>query len=157
MAQQLFERIISLLDEENIFYKHFHHEPTVTSEESADIRGTTPEQGAKALIFKADGKYIQAIVPSHLRLGSKLFKKLYNIHDLELATEEEVFEISGCKKGAVPPFGNLFGLAVYVDERLSENDEIAFNAGLRTDSIVMKYEDWEKLVKPEKGLFAKKK
>jgi Ala-tRNA(Pro) deacylase len=67
----------------------------------------------------------------------------------ELATEPEFMQMfPDCEIGAMPPFGNLFGMKVYVSEALAEDDEIAFNAGYLTELVRMKYADFERLVKP---------
>jgi len=113
------------------------------------------EQGAKALVFKADDDYIQLICPANLRIDSKKFKKQFGYKKMSMVDLDVLEELTTCKKGAVPPFGNLFEFKVFVDQKLSENEIIAFNAGTRTDSIMMKYTDWEDLVKPVVSNFTK--
>ena len=130
------------------------HEPVYTSQQAADVRGTTIEQGAKAMVMKADGRPVLVVLASHLRVDSKRFKSLYGVKDLRLASPEEVEELTGLKPGSIPPFGNAVGLPTYVDRSLLANDRIAFNAGLHTRSIVMPCQDYIDLVGPEIGEFA---
>jgi Ala-tRNA(Pro) deacylase len=73
-----------------------------------------------------------------------------------LATEEEFEDMfPGCDVGAMPPFGNLYGMEVFVAEKLAEDEEIAFNAGSHTELIKLSYKDFERLVKPTVARFAK--
>jgi Ala-tRNA(Pro) deacylase len=55
----------------------------------------------------------------------------------------------GCETGAMPPFGNLYGLPVYVDQTLTRDEEIDFNAGSHTELLQLAYADFERLVKPQ--------
>jgi len=108
------------------------------------------------LIIKADDDYFMAISLAAYQLDLDKLKAILKIVEISMAKAEEVRKITdGCDIGAVPPFGNLFGLPVYVDERLLENEIIAFNTGTHTDSIKMKSKDFVKVVKPEIGKFAK--
>ena len=148
-------KIKSLLEENDMWYEEFHHEPVRTSEEAAKTR---PEyslsQGAKALILSAklkggERKYVMLVLPGDKRIDGKLIKKLLNAKSTSFATPEQVEEITGgVKPGGVPPFGNLFNLDVYVDKSLAVHKKIVFNAGSRSVSIGMKYDDFLALVRP---------
>ncbi len=150
MSQAVFDKIIKLLDENNIKFELLTHEPVYTSEQAAKMRGKGMEigmkRGAKAMIFNVDETFIQCIVPAHKIVDVKKVKSLLNAKKIRLATAEEVLKVTDCEIGSVPPFGNLFKLQVYCDPELAE--EIDFNAGLHEKSITMKRSDWEKIVKP---------
>lgn len=155
MSQQIFEKIVKLLNKNNISYQLFEHQPVYTSEEAAKIRdGTKLEQGAKALVMMADKKPILIVISGARRVDTKKFKRLFKIKDLRMSTPDEVKKLTDVKVGAVPPFGKLLGLEIFVDQSLGENEEISFNAGLHTKSVKMKYQDWFQLVKPKLGNFA---
>lgn len=155
MSQAVFEKIIKLLDKNKISYQLFEHKPVFTSKQAAEIRGTKPEQGAKALIFLGDGKPLMIVLPGTRKVEIKIFKRLFGIRNLCMAIPEEVEKLTaGVKIGAVPPFGNLFGIPVFVDKSLGCSQEIAFNAGLHTKSIQMKYKDFVHLVSPSFGEFS---
>lgn len=155
MSQKAFEKVVNFLKENNINFQVFEHEPVHTSEEAARVRGTSLKEGAKALIFMADGKPIMIVVSGDRKVDMKRFKKLFRIRDLRLGTAEEVETItSGIKIGAVHPFGNLHNLAVYADNHLGENKEIIFNVGLHTKSIKIKYQDYFLLANPILGDFS---
>lgn len=152
-----FLKLQSLLDKHKVVYKVFNHEPVFTSEQAAKIRGGggNLREGAKALVFMAEEKPIMIVVSGAFQIDTKKFKSLFKVHDLRMATPEEVEQITGVKIGAVHPFGNLFGIPLYIDESLAENEEIIFNAGLHTRSIRMEFADFKSLTKGILGSFSK--
>lgn len=153
ILEPLNNRLMALLDDNKIKYQKFDHPPVHTSEEAAKARGTDIKQGAKALIMYADKKPIMIVISAATKLANNVFKNDYQVKDLRMATPDEVKKVSGAEIGAVPPFGNLMDIKTYVDNKLSENTKIAFNAGLHTKSLTIAYKDWEKLVSPVVGEF----
>lgn len=97
--------------------------------------------------------YYLAVLSASKRFSSKQFKKIISCKSLRFATPQEVHEKTGCLPGAVPPFGKVFGVPVWVDRSLSKQDSINFNAGLRTHSISMSYEDYFKAEEPTFHVF----
>lgn len=150
----LHDRLLAFLDDKQIVYRHLTHAETRTSEESAQARGTKLEQGAKALVMFADTKPALVVLSAASKLDNAAFKKQFKVSDLRMATPAEVKAVSGAEIGAVPPFGNLFNVPVYVDEGLLQNEEIAFNAGLLTASVIIKAKDFVTLVVPQIGQYA---
>lgn len=138
----VYEKIIQLLDSRQIKYQALEHEPTPTCEDSARVRGTSMDQGAKALVCYADKKPILIVLPCSRKLDVKTFKTLFAVRDLRFATPDEVIQLTGLQIGAIPPLGNLFNLPTYVDQALSTEERIAFNAGDRTKSVIMSYPDY---------------
>lgn len=151
----VYDEIVQLLKDNKIVFESVEHEPVFTSEEAAKIRGTELKQGAKALVMYANNKPIMIVLAAHRKVDTKLFRNLYKIKDLHMATPDEVQQITGVEIGAVPPFGEIFTIPLYVDMSLSENETISFNAGSHTQSILMKYIDYERVVKPTLGDFSK--
>lgn len=147
-TSQVFEKIKKLLDENDIAYQLFEHEPVFTSEQAAKVRNTKMCQGAKAIVFKADDTPILIVVPGDRRVDTKTFKKLYKIKDLRLLTADEVKDLTGLEIGSIPPFGNAMNLKTYCDQKVFENEEIVFNAGAHTKSVLMKSKDFESLENP---------
>ena len=139
----VYETIIQLLDSHRIKYQALEHEPTPTCEDSARVRGTSPDQGAKALVCYADKQPILIVLPCSRKLDPKLFKSLFAVRDLRFATPEEVKILTSLEIGAIPPLGHIFNLTTYVDKTLSGEPKIAFNAGDRTRSVIMSYADYE--------------
>ncbi|MBI5358222.1 hypothetical protein HZB69_01160 [Candidatus Amesbacteria bacterium] len=141
----VYEKIIQLLQDNKIEYQSLEHEPTPTCEDSARVRGTSMDMGAKALICFADKKPILIVLPCSTKLDVKSFKNLFGVKDLRFATSDEVTSLTGLQIGAIPPLGNLFGMPTYIEKSLGTNESVAFNAGDRCKSIIMRYSDYERV------------
>lgn len=148
--------IQNMLKQHNFWFETFEHEPVKTSTEAAATRpGYTLHQGAKALIVRAytsksEYRLLMLVLPADLKFNSKTTRTKLNFKDIKFASESEVEEITkGVKIGGVPPFGNLFGLEVFCDPKLLENEKIVFNAGGRSFSIGMKSADYQTLTNPQ--------
>ena len=123
-------------------YSQTTHRAVRTSEEAAAVRGVDPASGAKAMLLavKPGDPFILAVISATQKMDSKKMKKVAHAKSLRFASEEEVWQVTGCRPGAVPPFGSLWGLTTYVDSSLQEQGEtINFNAGLRTHSIRLSF------------------
>ena len=152
------EKITSILKENNYWFETFEHAPVRTSEEAAKLRtGYELHQGAKTIIARVRGAekgkhFVMFIVPGDKKFDKNKIKSEFGLGDLRFAIENEVAEITGnVLPGGVPPFGNLFGLEVYMDKGVLENEKIIFNAGDRSFSVGMKSADYVKLVNPKIG------
>lgn len=151
----VFRQIIKLLDETNIPFTQSKHAETITSEDAARVRGVDLKTGAKAMIAESKGIFYQFVLPGNRKIDWKLVKSHLGIKDISLAKEDDVEQKFGLKRGSVPPFGNLFGIKVFYDDKLLENEFVNFNAGSLTDSVQMRTKDLVKVVKPEVFLFSK--
>lgn len=152
-GEVVFERIRRKLDGASppAPYKHMHHAAVRTSEEAARVRGTSLASGAKAMLFSgvsAPGLAL-VVLSATRKLNMKAVRKSIG-KKAKFASEEEVLAAAGCQPGAVPPIGSVMnGVTTYMDESLREQgDVISFNAGLRTDSMVMSVADYERLEQP---------
>lgn len=148
------QRIVNILKNAGVWFETFEHEEVRTSEEAAKVRtGYELQQGAKALIvrFKKEGipAFAMIVVPGDEKFNGKRARTVLGAKDVSFATPEEVAECTGgIKIGGVPPFGNLFGIPVYADSHLFDNEKIIFNAGDRGFSVAMRSEDYRALVSP---------
>jgi Ala-tRNA(Pro) deacylase len=151
-ARQLKE----FLDSHGVKYISITHSRAYTAQEvaaSAHIRG---KEFAKTVMVKLDGKMAMAVLPATRRVDLDALKQAAGAQRAELATEQEFqYMFPECETGAMPPFGNLYGMAVYADSSLAEDEEIAFNAGSHVEVIRMSYEDFERLVQPKIAPIAK--
>ena len=138
-------RLERWLRERGASFRLLEHAPVFTSEEAARVRGTPREAGAKALVLLAQDRPVHVVLPGHRRVDNAQLRAILGTRTLRFATPEELLSLTGCIPGAVPPFGNLFGLPVFVDEELAQRDEIAFNAGSNSVSIVMRCADFLRL------------
>jgi len=154
-ANAVFSQISDVLNREKIEYEVLEHKAVFTSKEAAQVRGTELKQGCKALVLKTEEGHIQAVVPGNKELDLEKLQKATLFKKLELADAKEVRKVTGCNIGSVPPFGNLFGLKIYFDKSVLENDVVAFNAGQHTKSIKMKAKDLAKIVNPIVGEFSR--
>lgn len=150
------EIIREVLDQHQVWYETFEHEPVRTSEEAASLRdGYTLHQGAKALIIrvkysKQERAFVMLVLPGDRKFDVAKANKVLGSKDIRFATPDEIAEITaGIVPGGVPPFGQLFGLPVYVDPEVLENEKIIFNAGDRAFSIAMHSADYLTIVQPE--------
>lgn len=144
----VYERIIELLDEEDVEYEVMEHEPVYTSEDAAKIRDTDVSMGAKALVLMADKKPVLVVVPGNERLDFKKFKKEFGVKDLRMAKPNEVKEVTSLEIGAIPPVGKAMGLESYYDNSFKEKDIVAFNAGSHTKSIKIQAQDLISIERP---------
>ena len=150
----VFDRLSELLVRHDIRFEVIRHEPVFTSQEAAQVRGTSLASGAKALICKAGDNFVMFVLPADRKLDSKAARKHVNARSLRFASRDEVVELTGLKPGSIPPFGSLFGLTTYCDERLRDESTINFNAGDHSISISMTYTEYERAERPRMGLFA---
>ena len=151
----VFEKIKNALAMEKMEFEVLEHKPVYTSKEAAEVRGTQLKQGTKALILRTDEGFMQAVVSGAKEIDIDKLQKMTLFKKLELADAKEIRNVTGCNIGSVPPFGNFFGLKVYFDKSVVENDIVAFNAGSHTRSIKMKARDLVQIVNPVVGEFSK--
>ena len=143
------EKLRKFLDENNIKYVNIKHSLAYTAQEIAASAHIHGKEIAKTVIVKIDGKMAMAVIPANFKLDLGLISKAAGGKEAQLSTEQEFQDLfPGCALGAMPPFGNLYDLRVYVDESLAEDEEIAFNAGSHTELIRLSYQDFRRLVKP---------
>lgn len=152
--RSVFARACALLDGAGATYDVLRHEPVYTSAEAAAVRGTPLASGAKALVCKVDERFVMFVVPADRKLDSKRVRKTLGWRSLRFGTAEEVLELTGLRPGSIPPFGSLFALPTYCDERLGEHERINFNAGDHAISVSMPYADYVQAEAPALGQFA---
>ena len=144
-----YDQIVKLLDSNNVSYDHYEHGPVFTSIDAAKVRGDVKlHQGAKALVLQADQDFILFVFSADLRADLGRLQELLKVKKLRMASRESVKVKTGLEVGSIPPFGSVVGLPTYVDSRLGENTEIAFNAARHDRSIKMKYVDYITIEKP---------
>lgn len=143
------QRVKDLLRDNNIAFEYFSHTRTFTTQGTAAVARMAPSKLAKAVIVKVDGRLAMAVVPGSRHVNLHRLKRAIGAREVRLAHEKEFSErYPDCEPGAIPPFGNLYDMPVYLDEAVAEQKEIAFNAGTHTDLIEIEYADYVRLVKP---------
>jgi aspartyl-tRNA synthetase len=154
-GEDVYSAIVKELEKHNVKFQSYEHEPVHTSQDAARVRQTALHMGAKALVFYADDKPVMIAVPGDKKVDMKLFKQTYKVKDLRMATPEEVLRVTSVPIGAVPPFGHIFGIPLYMDKSMRLNESVVFNAGLHTKSISLSETEYEKVAKPIVGEFSK--
>jgi Ala-tRNA(Pro) deacylase len=144
------QRLKGFLDLNKIKYVSVVHSKAYTAQEIAELTHIAGKELAKTVIVKKDGQMTMAVLPASHKIDWDLLKEATGADKIELAEEEE-FEgmFPDCDIGAMPPFGNLYGMEVYVEESLTKDREIAFNSGSHIELVKLSYEDFSRLIKPK--------
>lgn len=143
------KRLKEFLDGEKVKYVVIQHSPAFTAQEIAASAHVSGKELAKTVMVLIDGKMAMAVVPASFKVNLDRLEEVAGAEHVELAGETEFEDMfPGCELGAMPPFGNLYAMEVYVSERLAEDEEIAFNAGSHTELVRLAYADFARLARP---------
>lgn len=156
IAMECKDRLEDYLRENGVPFEVQHHPRAITAQEVAATEHVPGRMLAKVVIVLADnGEMAMLSLPAPYQVDLKKVGKVLGAKEARLAEEEE-FEgaFPDCEVGAMPPFGNLYGLPVYVEEALTEDETIVFRAGTHTDTMSVRYGDFEQLVEPTIAEFA---
>lgn len=152
------KKLIDFLEENKVRFTRIIHSTAYTAQVIAHRAHISGNVLAKTIILKSpENEYIMAVVPANYQID---LDKLSELHgkQLILATEDDFEKLFPCcETGGMPPFGNLFGLPVYVSKTLSKSQEIAFNAGNHKELLQMDFADFNRLVKPKIVVFSRKR
>ena len=149
------QKLREYLDSHHIKYVTITHSPAYTAQEIAASAHIPGQELAKTVMLKVDGQLAMAVLPASCHVDLELLRSASGAARVALATEGD-FEgwFPECELGAMPPFGNLYAMEVFVAEDLADNEAIVFNAGSHTELIRMRYADFENLVNPVVVRFA---
>jgi Ala-tRNA(Pro) deacylase len=151
------KKLKDFLDRENVKYVSIYHSIAYTSQEIAASVHVKGREMAKTVMVKLDGKLAMAVLPASHQVDFEHLKRASGAQDAVLATEKEFKDLfPGCDIGAMPPIGNLYGMEVFVAQPLTEDKEIAFNAGSHYELIRLAYKDFERVVNPKIADFSVK-
>jgi Ala-tRNA(Pro) deacylase len=140
-SEAVHENLVSLLREEGVDFRLTHHDAVTTSADAAAVRGAELRSGAKAMLVKGKAGFVLAVLAADRKVDWKLLAPLVGGKGARFANDDELSEATGLAKGAVPPFGRLFGLRTIYDRSLLDVETVNFNAGTHTDSIAMSRAD----------------
>jgi Ala-tRNA(Pro) deacylase len=142
-------RVKEFLDSHHVPYEVIHHVPAYTAQEVAAATHVPGRELAKTVMVWLDDAMAMVVLPASARINLDLLQEAADARRIELASERDFRDLfPGCEVGAMPPFGNLYGMKVFVADTLADDEEIAFNAGTHTEVIRLKYRDFEHLVQP---------
>jgi Ala-tRNA(Pro) deacylase len=148
------KRLKEFLDQSGVKYISISHSPAFTAQEIAASAHIPGKELAKTVMVKLDGSMAMAVLPASYFVDLERLAKVAGATQAALAPENEFKDLfPECEPGAMPPFGNLYEMQVFVSQSLAEDEEIAFNAGSHTELLKLAYEDFERLVQPKVASF----
>ncbi len=145
------QRLINHLNDQHVTYETIHHAARFTAQELAAIEHVKGRHHAKVVMLSSDGHPMMAVLPSDRWVDGDKLEALIG-KPAKIATEEEFKTFfPDCDVGAMPPFGDLYGMPTYMDRSLMDDDWIVFEAGTHTDAMKMAYRDYERVAHPIVG------
>lgn len=139
------------LEANEVEYTTINHSPSYTAQEIAASAHISGRDFAKTVIVNVDGNLAMVVEPANEKVDFESLKKLTSANDVKLASEHEFAERFGeCELGAMPPFGNLYEMDVFIADSLSHQSNITFSSGSHSELVQMKFEDFNRLVNPKK-------
>ena len=149
------QRVRDYLDSHHVNYTALPHPQTFPAQMVADELHVSGKHFAKAVVLRADGHLLMAVLPASHRLNLHKLQESLEAKRLEIVPERELTDLcSDSELGAFPPFGNLYGMETWVDRSLGKSEEIMFNAGTHRDAVRMKYGDYLRLAMPQVATFS---
>jgi Ala-tRNA(Pro) deacylase len=149
VPMQIPKQLIDCLDQNNVQYEILHHSEAVTAQRIAQAEHIKGRHQAKVVMVKSGAQHLMIVLPADHHIDLEKIEKAIG-KPVSLGRENDFKSLfPDSVVGAMPPFGNLYGLSTYVDKYLAEQDYIVFEAGTHTDAIKMSYSDYEKIVKPK--------
>jgi Ala-tRNA(Pro) deacylase len=143
-------KLMEYLESNHIFYEAIPHTQTFTAQKTAQSTHISGLEMAKTVIVRIDGQLSMVVLPANYRVNLARLREATGARSVDLAHEQDFEErFPECEIGAMPPFGNLYDMPVFVDAHLTKDEDIAFNAGTHTEVIKMHYKDFDDLVHPE--------
>lgn len=147
----LTQKLETLLKDSKVPYKVIPHTAAYTAQQTAEMVHISGREIIKPVFIKADGRLIMLLEPANLKINLEMLAKLLKVKEVELANESDFKDkFPDSEVGAMPPFGELYGLETYMDEALSKDENIVFNGGTHTELVAMKFKDFERLSKARK-------
>jgi Ala-tRNA(Pro) deacylase len=154
VAMPILKRLQSYLDTNKIPYEVVSHPKAYTAHDVAQTLDVPGKLVAKVVMVKADEYFVMTVLPSTWRVDLRRLRDVLEARDVRLATEAECANLfPDCQVGTMPPFGNLYGVEVYVDQFLTEDESIVFEAGTYVGAIKLRYKDFADLVRPKIAAF----
>jgi Ala-tRNA(Pro) deacylase len=149
------QRLEKYLQEEGAWCATVTHPVAYTAQEVAAAQHVPGKQLAKVVLVDSDGQLLMLVLPASYRVDFPKLKSLLKAKKVRLAREEEFSgTFTDCEVGAMPPFGNLYGLPVHLDNSLAEVPDMVFKVGSHTTSMKVKVADFKRLANPQIAPFA---
>ena len=151
----ILQKLREYLDQHHVRYEELSHPQAFTAQETAEAQHVHGREMAKVVIVRSGAEFSMIVLPAPSRVDLERAAAVLGKSPLTLATEDQFASLfPGCEPGAMPPFGNLYGLPVWVDRALTRDEQIVFNAGTHTQTVRMRYADCAHLVQPKVAALA---
>ena len=155
IAMTILKKLKDYLEQNQVSYELGYHVRVYTAQEIAAAQHIPGKELAKVVMVKADGRMVMLVLPASYRVDTKKLKKVLKCKKLGISKEKDFEELfPDCEIGAMPPFGKLYHLEVWVDQVLTEDEFIVFQAGSHVETLRIKYSDYARLVNPKVGDFS---
>jgi len=146
----ILKKLKELFDEAKVSYEVYNHPLAYTAQEIAALQHFSGKEMAKVVMLEVDHRLIMGVIPGSRKIDLNTVKASLDAKEVKLATEQDfISRFPECEIGAMPPFGNLFGLPVVVDPTLEKDEHIYFNAGNHVQTVRLAYKDFVRLVDPQ--------
>ena len=145
----ILKKLKAVLDEAKVPYEVFNHALAYTAQEIAAKQHFSGNEMAKVVMLEVDDELVMGVIAGNHKINPDTVRGSLGASRVRLATEDEFTSLfPECEIGAMPPFGNLFGLKVFVDPALEKDKDIYFNSGNHVQTVRLRYKDFAALVKP---------
>ena len=155
--KQLSNQITKLLDKTKVKYKVIEHKVVYTAHDAAQTTKKKLGEIAKVVLVRTDKSLVLIVLPAGKYLDLKGIKKALKAKNISIAKEKDITKYLKTKVGLLHPFGNVYNIKTLLDKGLAKTKKMIASAGSYSHSVEMAIKDFEKLVKPVKGAFAKAK
>ena len=144
------------LDEMGVRYRVCRHDTAFTASQLAEREHVPGQQVIKPVLVQADGQFVLCALPASHRIDLDALKVQLGASDVNLAHESDLAEVfPDCDLGAEPPIGRLYGLTTLMDESLTADDHVTFQAGTHQDAVTMTLADYRRVAQPEMAYFGR--
>lgn len=145
----ILRRLKDYLDGQKVRYQVLTHQEAYSAPEIAQALHVPGKELAKVVMVKVGERFVMTVLPANWKVDLRRLKEVFGTSHVRLATEEEFQGLfPDCQVGTMPPFGNLYGLEVYVDQSLTQDEAIVCQAGTHVDAVKLRYQDFANLVRP---------
>jgi Ala-tRNA(Pro) deacylase len=146
----------SYLDEMGVHYRSSHHPTAYTAQDLAMVEHVPGRKVIKPVVVRADDEFVMCALPACYRVDLDELKDQLQAREVSLADEQRLAELfPDCELGAIPPIGRLYGMTTLMDESLTRDDHVTFQAGTHNDAVTMTLADYRRLAQPELAHFAR--
>jgi Ala-tRNA(Pro) deacylase len=146
-----------LLARNHVEFETLLHCPASSSSRRAQQLHVSGTHVAKGVLIRSGESHVLAVLPASARIDLEQLSTVLGGAVVTLASEDEVELVFGdCERGALPPFGTLYGVRTIVDSSLADQEKIVCLGNSRHEGLCLRYRDYELIETPLRARFATK-